>query len=262
MATPRLTPLGTSPAWYNPGEPASGYLLEDGPTRILVDCGSGVFGRYLATYPDQPLTAVVITHIHADHMLDLIPFAYGKLYGGLKHWGTQLWLPPGGHDRLRKLISAWDGDADFFEQAFNVFDYHPSSVFDVGEFAVSSQEVPHYIESFALRFDHVNGSFGYTSDLGPTPHIGPFMSGVDLLLSEATMIDAGADDSPERGHITGAEAGAIAREAGAHSLLLTHIPEECRERVTSDARKSFGGPVVAAESLTTYDIALRLARVG
>lgn len=262
MAAPRLTPLGTSPAWYNPGEPTTGFLLDDGETRILIDCGSGVFARYLVTYPDQPLTAVIISHIHADHMLDLIPFAYGILYGGLQDWETQLWLPPGGHDRLKKLISAWDGDDDFFDQAYRVSSYSPASAFDVGGFTVSSHEVPHYIESFALRFDHDNGSLGYTSDLGPTPTIGSFMSGVDLLLAEATLVDVPAENPEDRGHITGEEAGIIAREARAHSLLLTHIPDDRKVQVVKDARAAFGGPVAAAESLATYELAQRLARVG
>lgn len=265
MTTFQLTPIGTSPAWYNPGEPNSGFLLEADGFRLLIDCGSGVVSRYLALYgADHPIDAIVISHVHADHCFDLVPLKYGIDYGTLGAWAPQLWLPPGARERLGRLVSAWDEDFSYFEETFGVREYSPAAGFDVGPFRVASLEVPHYIESFALRFEHAGTSFGYSSDLGPFAPLTAFMDGVDLLLAEAACSPAADLTAPDRGHITAREAGQIATKAGAHSLLLTHVPEELgiEDSRAAAAREFVAGPVDIARSGERYDITQRLAAAG
>src|SRR5215217_5611745 len=76
----RLRILGKSPSWQDAGGACSGYLIEDGRTTVLVDCGNGVFSK-LRRYRDYTrVDAVLITHLHADHFLDLVPFAYALTY--------------------------------------------------------------------------------------------------------------------------------------------------------------------------------------
>lgn len=265
MTSFHLTPIGTSPAWYNPGEPNSGFLLEGAGKRILIDCGSGVIARYLALFgADKAIDAIVISHVHADHCFDLIPLKYGVDYGQLSGWRRpELWLPPGARDRLTRLVSTWDKDFSHFEETFDTQDFTPEAEFQIGEIKVTALDVPHYIESMALRFELNGLSFGYSSDLGPCNQIAPFMQGVDLLLCEAAYDekdDLGADG---RGHITAAEAGAIAFDAAAHSLLLTHVPEEYGfERACTRASETFSGPVKVAQSGVRYDVAEWLAAAG
>ena len=74
-----FTVLGGSPAWPNPGQPASGYLLESGDRRVLIDCGSGIAGALRAEDPG-PLTDIFISHFHADHWFDLVPLHFLHLY--------------------------------------------------------------------------------------------------------------------------------------------------------------------------------------
>lgn len=263
----QLTPIGTSAAWYNPGEPTSGFLLEADGMRVLVDCGSGVIARYLHLFGAQaPIDAVVLTHVHADHCADVVPLAYGIQYGTLD-WSTQLWLPPGARDRLGRLLSTWDQDASFLDEHFDVREYAPADSFELGSLQVSSLLVPHYIECFALRFDHRSGSsFGYTADTGPCPDLPDFLRDVDVLLSEAAVADdAGTEvlGQPDRGHITATEAGQLAADAGAGSLLLTHVPVELDfERSIASARAVFDGRVAMARSGERCAIGerLRLAR--
>lgn len=265
MTAFQLTPIGTSPAWYNPGEPSSGFLLEADGRRVLVDCGSGVISRYLQLFgAEQQIDAIVLSHVHADHCFDLIPLKFGIDYGQLGAWRPELWLPPGARDRLTKLVSAWDEDFSYFTETYDVHEFDVASPFQIAPFEVRALDVPHYIESTALRFTHGETSFGYSSDLGPFDGLAPFMNGVDLLLSEAAFGEDGDLQLLHRGHITATEAGEIARAAGAHSLLLTHVPEELGfERARSAATHSFGqGPVHVACSGECYAVAHRLAAVS
>lgn len=262
MTAFQLTPIGTSPAWYNAGEQSSGFLLEAEGYRVLADCGSGVISRYLELFGSGPaIDAIVISHVHADHCFDLVPLKYGIEFGQLAHWRPQLWLPPGARERLTRLVSTWDHDFSWFTETYDVREYSPEDAFELGPFTVRSLEVPHFIECQALRFDHGGTSVGYTADLGPTESVGTFMDGVDLLLAEAAFPDDGDLDMPNRGHITAGEAGTMARQAGAHSLLLTHVPEGLGfERSRAAAAREFGdGPVHVARSGECYDVAGRLA---
>lgn len=264
MSELQLTPLGTSPAWYNAGQACSGFLLEAAGARVLVDCGSGVISRYLELFgPERPIDAIVLGHLHPDHSFDLVPLKYGIQYGELSRWRPQLWLPPGAEPRLTRLASAWDDDFSFFTETFDVRHYGVDDTFDIGPFECAALEVPHYIESFALRLEHRGISFGYTSDLGPTSEIAPFMKGVDLLLSEAGVSERADLNMPGRGHITATEAGRIAASARVRSLLLTHVPAELDpEHSREAAARQFAGPVAIAASGETYVVGRHLAAVS
>lgn len=264
MTALTLTPIGTSPAWYNVGEACSGFLLDTDGFRVLIDCGSGVVARYLELYgDDQPIDAIVLSHAHPDHCFDLVPLTYGMTFGTLGEWRPQLWLPPGARERLTRLASSWDQDFTYFTDSYDVREYDDVDAHDVGPFSVTALDVPHYIESKALRFELDSTSFGYTADTGPTERLAPFMRGVDLLLSEAAQPEDSDVDVEGRGHITATEAGEVARAAGAHSLLLTHVPAENGFDVAQDAAaRAFGGPVGVARGGQSYDVARRLAAVS
>ena len=120
-----LTVLGGSPAWPNPGQAASGYLVESADTRLLMDCGSGIAAELRAHDPG-PLTAIVISHFHADHWFDLVPLHYAYLFGD---WNTrahpELHLPPGGRDVLDSVARSWGGTVATFDAAYRITDSTP-----------------------------------------------------------------------------------------------------------------------------------------
>src|SRR4051812_5651612 len=99
----RLTVLGKSPAWQDAGGACSGYLVEAGGTRVLVDCGPGVFGKLRAIADYRAVDAVVLSHLHADHVLDLVPFASGLRFGPGAGARPDLHVPPGGALKLADL---------------------------------------------------------------------------------------------------------------------------------------------------------------
>ena len=73
----RLTVLGKSPAWQDAGGACSGYLIEEGDTALVVDCGNGVFAKLRERIDYTDVDAVAVTHMHADHFFDLFPSRYG-----------------------------------------------------------------------------------------------------------------------------------------------------------------------------------------
>ena len=76
----RITVLGKSPSWEDAGGACSGYLIEDGGVSLLLDCGNGVFSKLRLFRDYTDLDAVLLSHLHADHFLDLVPYAYALTY--------------------------------------------------------------------------------------------------------------------------------------------------------------------------------------
>src|SRR5438270_2375146 len=110
----RLHVVGCSPAWPNPGGAQSGYLVEHDGRRLLLDCGPGVLARLREGGGWPSVDAIVISHLHLDHWGDVIPWAFGSLYGpGRGAARTALWLPPGRAESLRQLGPALHTGAVF-----------------------------------------------------------------------------------------------------------------------------------------------------
>jgi ribonuclease BN (tRNA processing enzyme) len=267
IVTMRITVLGKSPSWQDAGGACSGYLVEDGDTRLLLDCGNGVFAKLRQRIDYTELDAVLISHLHADHILDLVPYAYALTYaprqqpvpvGGYP--GTdnparpRLIAPPGARACFRRLVGSW-GNEELIENAFALEEYDVDSVIEVGTLRARFQEVPHFTTTYAVDFSSVNGGgrFTYSADCRPGDELIELARDTDLLLVEATL------PRPERtgirGHMTAAEAGDQARRAGAHRVVLTHISDELdSERAREEGSEAYGGPVDVAQEGAAYDV--------
>jgi len=222
----RFTVLGGSPAWPNPGQAASGYLVETDQVRMLVDCGSGI-ATELREHDPGPLTDIIISHFHADHWFDLVPLHYAHRFGS---WANRpharLHLPPGGRAVLDTVASVWDGSVETFEAAWDILEYDPHADLRVGDLRLSFSPTKHYTTCYAIKIDAPEASIAYSADTAPTERLARFAHGADLFVCEAALADAAKDDAGERGHMDAAEAGREAARAGARRLLLTHIPHE------------------------------------
>jgi ribonuclease BN (tRNA processing enzyme) len=223
----RLTVVGSSPAWPNPGGAQSGYLVEDGDRRLLLDCGPGVIARLRALDGRWPrIDAVVITHWHLDHWGDLVPWVWGNMVGpGKGKERPELWVPPEGRERLRDFGSqlGWD---DMFEQTFVINDYPESEPVQVAGFTLVASRLPHYtLLTFGLRVTNGRHSLAYSGDSGPDDALAELARDVDLFVCEATLERGDLDGKP-RGHLSAEEAVAAFEASGARRLLLTHRPGE------------------------------------
>jgi ribonuclease BN (tRNA processing enzyme) len=263
----RLTVLGKSPSWQDAGGACSGYLIEEGDSAVLVDCGSGVFAKLRERIDYVDLDAVVISHLHADHFLDLVPYAYALTYAPrqqpvpVDRWpGTDhpacpvLHVPPGARELFRRVVGSW-GNEDLIENAFDLREYDPSGEIEIGPIRIRFQAVPHFTETFAMSISSTNGSgrIVYGADSSPTHALEEFARGADLMLVEATL--PRPERTGMRGHLTPEEAGGHARGAGAKQLLLVHISDELDWQWAHDeAAEAFGGPVEVAREGSVYEV--------
>jgi ribonuclease BN (tRNA processing enzyme) len=262
----RLTVLGKSPSWQDAGGACSGYLIEEDGNTVLLDCGNGVFSK-LRRYCDYiAVDAVVISHLHADHFLDLVPFAYALTYAprqqptAVDRWpGTEhparpkLYAPDGATKLFRRIVGCW-GNEDLIENAFEIEEFTPESVVEVGTMRFRFQDVPHFTETFAVEISSMNGGgrITYGADCSPNEKLVEFAKGTDLLIVEATL------PRPERtglrGHLTPEEAGDHASRAGVKRVLLTHVSDELDELwVLKCAGRSFQGPIDVAREGAVYE---------
>ena len=218
----RLTVIGSSPAWPNPGGACSGYLVEG---RLLLDCGPGVLAKLREREPWPSVEAIAITHLHLDHWGDLIPWVWGTLYGpGADAPRVELWLPPGSREELRPILARL-GTEDMFERAFDVAEYESRVPFTAAGLQVTGVPLLHYdmqTHGFRVEGDSV---LAYSGDSGPCPALGELAHGADLLLCEATL-QTSTLDGPTRGHLTVEEAEAAAANGRAKRIVLTHRPDE------------------------------------
>lgn len=253
----RLTILGKSPSWQDRDGACSGYLTRVGGLRLLIDCGSGVFAKLRVHDAYELVDAVVLTHLHADHMMDLAPFAYALTYGPpLREGRPVLHGPPGTAAVLRQVCGAWQ-DATLIENAFEVREYDPQAELAIGDARLRFCAVPHYIPSNAIemREEGSERRLVLSADCGPNDELVEFASGADLLLIEATRVGGADDPDGEPGHLTAGQAGEIARRAGAARVVLTHFSDQLdRDELRRNAETALGGPVELAAEGATYEI--------
>ena len=218
----RLTVIGCSPAWANPGGAQSGYLVE-GSGRLLVDCGPGVLSRLREKEAWPRIDAIAISHLHLDHVADLVAWLWGARVGpGRGAPRPELWLPRGGTEEFDDPLA----------DAFDVHEYEARVPFEAAGFTITAYPTRHAALPHGFRITDGHRTLAFSGDSGPDPVLAEIADGADLFLCEATQ----ADDEPADLHLTAPEALAI----GAKRLLLTHRPAELPP----------AGAVVAHDGLT------------
>jgi ribonuclease BN (tRNA processing enzyme) len=251
----RITVLGKSPSWPDAGGACSGYLIQAGGYRLLLDCGTGVFAALREQIDYFSLDAVLITHMHSDHFFDLIPFSYALTHSPRRaeRSAPQLHVPPGAREVLAAMVGAW-GDPELVPRAFDLREYDPAAPLALGPLTAHLREVPHYTTTYAVRLTDATHRLTFSADCGPNDALIELARDCDLLLIEATH-DQPGDPGEPRGHLTAHEAGDHGRRAGARRLVITHFSDELdAEDLGAQASKGFGASVQIAQPGAVYEL--------
>jgi ribonuclease BN (tRNA processing enzyme) len=262
----RITVLGKSPSWQDVDGACSGYLVQTGDFALLLDCGNGVFSKLRSVCDYVDVDAVLISHLHADHFLDLVPFSYALTYaprqqpvpvagwpGTSKPARPRLYAPVGATEFFRHVVGCW-GNEDLIETAFRLREYDGPDLLEIGPISVRFCEVPHYTPTYAVQLAaDGSGRLTYSADCSPNDDLVSFARDTDVLLIEATL------PRPERtgirGHLTPAEAGGLGRRARARQLILTHFSDELdAEWARAEASDAFGEGVELAREGAVYKV--------
>lgn len=253
----RLTILGKSPSWQDRDGACSGYLLELPALSLLMDCGNGVFAKLRRHHDYERVDAVILSHLHADHVLDLVPFAYALRFGPrLRSDRPLLHAPPGARTALRRLCGAW-GSETLIEDAFELREYDPSGALELDGVRVRFQPVPHYVPAYALELcaGDARRRLVFSADCGANDELVEFARGAQLLLIEATRLDEYEDDDEPPGHLTAAQAGAIGQRAAVDRVVLTHFSDQLdAAQLRAKAEAAFGRAVELAAEGERYDV--------
>ncbi|MDR7517461.1 MAG: MBL fold metallo-hydrolase [Armatimonadota bacterium] len=251
----RLTVLGKWSPYPPAGGSCPGYLVEAGGVRILLDCGSGVVAALHRVCTAFDLHAVVLTHLHPDHVTDIYvlrnELAYGRLPGPPAP-PLPLFAPA---DAARALV-AWLPRPESRREFAAGFHFRPleEGAGEVSGVRLRFAPTLHPVPCHAVEVRAGGRRLVYTADTGPSAQVEEMARGCDLLLCEATLREADADLAVSLGHLTGSLAGSLAARAGARRLLLTHLhPRGDVQETQAAAAKEFAEAEVAQEG-ATYEV--------
>lgn len=256
----RLTVLGCWAPYPRPGGACSGYLLQSGTTALMLDAGNGTFAELTRHIDFSSLSALIITHFHPDHYVDVFCLRHaveGAMREGKMHEPVKLFIPSEPEWIYRKLAG--------YTGAFIIINVENLPV--TGELpGIQARKAPirditlyfipatHSLPGYSVVARHNNQSICYSGDTAASEEIKKAANGVDLFVCEASGMNK--DAAFVTGiHMTAGQAGLLAREAGVGKLVITHFwPEYDINILLAESGESFGNIVEPAIQGKTFKI--------
>jgi len=219
-----LTVLGCAAGGVpGPGGAGSGYLVQEGDTSLVMDCGNGVLGHLARHLPPQRVDAVYLSHLHPDHFADLYPFLLQRTRFG----SLPVHAPPGARGKLEAWVKLLSSHPDVQLRMLDVQEYESGTSFRVGKLKVEPREVSHNVPSFGCRITAGGATLAYSSDTRRCDALLEVAREARLFLCEATLQEGVGDAEFVRhqlqSHLSARLAGEVAAKADARSLMLTHM---------------------------------------
>lgn len=254
-----LTVLGCSGSLPGPDAPASGYLLEAEGFLLAVELGPGTLAELQARRDPFQLDALAFSHLHADHCSDFASLAVLRRYHPSPSRDPRAHRLPvyGPSTTPRRFAMAYaTSDAELPDiDHSDVFDFRawtPGPV-EIGPFTVRTAPAAHPCESYSLAITHDGRTLVYTGDTGPNAALTALVDGADVLLTEASWTHAA--DRPADLHLSGAQAGELAADAGVERVLVTHIPPWAdAEAIMTEVKTAYPGEAIRVERGATYPV--------
>lgn len=226
--------LGCFGPYPAPGEATSGYLVEAAGKRILLDCGAGVAGKLMKIISPAQLDCAVFSHLHYDHMSDISVISYHfQLHGGV----LPVYLPPEEQSFRREILNV---------PMLKLIDEEDK--FEIGDIMVETMPVKHPVPCRAIRITAEGKCFAFTGDTNVCDGLANFCRDADVLLADSAFTDSAWGES--KPHMSARHCAALAKEAGAKQLYLTHInPDNDPDELLKEARESVSGAKIVTPGL-------------
>ena len=247
----RLTVIGCSGSYPGPDSPASCYLVEADGFRLLIDLGNGALGALQRHAGLYDIDTVCLSHLHADHCLDLCSYCVARIY---PPEGAQPRIPVYGPAETAQRMDQAFGRHEHrgMTEAFDFVTLTPGTR-QIGPLRVTLATMNHPVETFGFRLEHAGRVIAYSADTGPTEALAGLARGADLLLCEASFLDE--PGLPDNVHLTARQAGEYAAAGAVGQLVLTHlVPWNDRERSLREAASAYSGPLSLAASGWVIDL--------
>ncbi len=237
--------LGCSGTHPGAGRMCSGYLLRADGTQVLVDCGYGATSNLYRFTRLDDLSAIVLSHVHPDHCVDLIGIYYALRFHSGGERTIDVHAPAGTADVLAGLLSAESQQE--FTNICRFQDIAGGDRLEVGSLAFDFYSSTHPVPTVSMRASHEGRVVTYSADSAGGSSLVEAARDADLFICEATWPDE-ADSHPPGVHLSPQGAAKVAAEAGARRLVLTHLwPSTDRCEARSRAESFYDGPVWLAE---------------
>jgi ribonuclease BN (tRNA processing enzyme) len=264
IAMMKLTIVGCSGSLSGPDSAASSYLVQapyqDRTFSLLLDCGPGAMGALYRYLDPREVDAIGLSHLHADHCLDLCGYYVAARYSPSAPWPRRPVYAPA--DAATRIAQAYevprsDDSSEGSPTIAELFDWRTWQPRQrIGPFIVRTVQVEHPVEAYAIHVqeDVPDGAaMVYSGDTGPIEALVQLANGADLLLVESAFLDD--PDNPPGMHLSGAQAAAIGQAAGVAAIVLTHIPPWYEpDRVLAEATPHFDGPMSLAKPGASWEI--------
>ncbi|SES21837.1 Ribonuclease BN, tRNA processing enzyme [Gracilibacillus ureilyticus] len=243
----KLTAVGVWGGYPKVNSATSAFLVEYNGFQLLFDCGSGVLAALQNYIPVQQLDAVIVSHYHHDHIADIGPLQYAKLIQNQLN-GTENTLPIYAHNRDKSAFKQLT-----FQQHTKGFALEEDDCIKLGPFTVRTIKTNHPVFCLAIRLDAGGKSIAFTADTEWSDALIPFIKEADFLVCEANLYEGMEGNIP--GHLSGRQAGMLAKRANVKKLILTHLPHfGDLHNLLAEAKTSFSGEVVLAEEGKVYEV--------
>lgn len=241
----KLTVLGNNGPYPKAGGACSGYLLEEEQTKILIDCGNGVLSALQKVCDLEELNAIILSHLHSDHMSDILVMKYAvgikKLKG--KFNGTiPLYLPMEDQELINRLN---------YNEAFNILPINEGENLNIEGLEIEFKEMTHPVKTYGIKVKNKDRVFVYSADTSYNDGLVEFANEADFFLCESGIMEKDKDENAN--HLTPKEAGDIATKAKTKRLVLTHFwPEYRLDKIMSEAKESYDSVIELSEAMKTY----------
>jgi ribonuclease BN (tRNA processing enzyme) len=244
--------LGAHGTWPLAGGATSGLLVRHDGFSLWLDAGTGTLANLQRHVSLFDVGAMVLSHSHPDHVTDLYPYLFARLFSPEHPAKIPLCVAPGILERVNPLLTDDTGDMQLSD-TFDVVEVEPGTERRAGPFRILTAPMTHTVPTIGMRIEADDRTLAYSADTGPCDELVGLARDCDLLIAEASWQEDGEDRLPI--HMTAREAGEAAGKAGVNRVALTHIrPYLDRDRSREEAVAAFDGEVLLSTEGLTLEI--------